>query len=193
MKKPDDVLLLVSLVLSGVVIGGMSVFLFSRGWTAEWVETAGTWAGAIGTVLALVWAVRVFRSEQRRKATQELADRRFAAERVDLRLVGGGSIRPNLLTDGHIEFFNDSDSPVRITRVDIPTLEFKSRLPIPIRLRPLGGWKEHFQPVAPVQVEKGETAQRPILSHPWTMEFECRGETWRLSSDRTLVNQNAVD
>lgn len=168
----------------------MSIFLFSRGWTAEWVETAGTWAGAVGTVLALVWAVRVFRSEQQRRATQELSDRRFAAERVDLRLVGGGSFDGPLLTSGSIELFNDSDSPVRVTRVDIPTLQMKSGLPIPIRMRPLGDWKADFDLTTPVSVREGETAGRPVLSHPWTMEFECRGETWRLTSDRKLVNQS---
>lgn len=33
-------------------------------WTPDWVAAAGTWAGSIGTVAALLWAVASFRSDQ---------------------------------------------------------------------------------------------------------------------------------
>lgn len=68
----------------------MTVLLLSKGWAAEWVETASTWFGGIGTVLTLLWAIRVFRSDQSRRAQLGEEELEAAAAMIGVELIGGG-------------------------------------------------------------------------------------------------------
>lgn len=68
----------------------MTVLLLSKGWAAEWVETVGTWFGGVGTILTLLWAVRVFRSDQARRAQLQEDELQAAAAMVGVEITGGG-------------------------------------------------------------------------------------------------------
>lgn len=89
-RERNEFLLPIALILGGASVGGMTVLLLSKGWAAEWVETASTWFGGIGTVLTLLWAIRVFRSDQSRRAQLGEEELEAAAAMIGVELIGGG-------------------------------------------------------------------------------------------------------
>jgi amino acid transporter len=50
--------------IGGLAAGSALALMWFHNFTPEWVEATGTWFGAIATVLALLWAVQTFRSDQ---------------------------------------------------------------------------------------------------------------------------------
>lgn len=53
--------------VAGFGVGSLGMLLLAKDFTADWVGAAGTWFGSIATVLALLWAVQSFRTDQRRR------------------------------------------------------------------------------------------------------------------------------
>jgi hypothetical protein len=67
----------------GLTIGACVATVVDGRWTADWVAATGTWFGAIATVLALLWAVASFRSDQADREISRGEDRtREARERA---------------------------------------------------------------------------------------------------------------
>jgi hypothetical protein len=60
--------------IGGLALGATAVILFEKGFSSDWVEATGTWFGAIATVLALLWAVQAFRSDQTSRAEAQLSE-----------------------------------------------------------------------------------------------------------------------
>lgn len=132
-----DWLVPIAFAASGATIGAMVVFLFSHGWTAAWVETAGTWVGAVGTILTLVWAVHVFRRDQERHSNLQAESLRANAAMVDVTAKTGaadvidGDLYLNYMI---LTIFNDSSSPIRVRRFTCPGVTLGTELSLPIRL-----------------------------------------------------------
>lgn len=177
-------LLPIALVLSGATVGGMAVFLATvatRNWTAEWVETAGTWFGAVGTILTLVWAVLVFRAEQDRRTQAHEDSLRANASMFDVTVTvvsvhhSGGD---QLLEDVKVELVNDSSAPVRIHRLEFPSLTVTQSPRLPIRLSP-GEPAEHWIEFTPFAITSDELNTGAISALEWTMEFESSGVIWK--------------
>jgi hypothetical protein len=162
----------------------MTVFLatlVTRSWTAEWVETAGTWFGAIGTILTLVWAVLVFRAEQDRRAQTQKDSLLANASMFDVTVTvtgANGSGNDLLLEDVKLELVNDSSAPIRIQRFDLPSLTLTRFPRLPIRLSP-GESAEHRVTFTPIPITSNELNTGAISALAWTMEFESSGVVWK--------------
>lgn len=177
-------LLPTALVLSGVTVGGMAVFLATvatRNWTAEWVETAGTWFGGIGTILTLAWAIIVFRTEQDRRAQAQEDALRDNASMFDVTVTAtsthssGGE---QLLEDVKVQLVNDSSAPVRILRLGFPSLTVTRAPRLPIRLSP-GESVEQRVEFTPFPITSNQLNTGAISALEWTMEFESSGVRWK--------------
>lgn len=177
-------LLPTALVLSGATIGGMAVFLATvatRNWTAEWVETAGTWFGAVGTILTLVWAVLVFRAEQDRRAQAQADVLRDNASMFDVTVTADSAHRSGsdlLLEDVKVELVNDSSAPVRVYRLEFPSLTVTRAPRLPIRLRP-GQPVDHRVEFTPFPITNNQLNTGAISALEWRMEFESSGVRWK--------------
>lgn len=62
----------------GLAVGGAAGIAIGGHWDSGWVEAVGTWFGGFATVIAILWAVRVFRHEQQLQRV-EGQERRDAA------------------------------------------------------------------------------------------------------------------
>jgi len=170
-------------VASGATIGGMTVLLLSHGWTADWVETAGTWVGAVGTIAALLWAVHVFRSDQEQRAQAEQTMLLSNADRVRVTVVtSSGTARDDGFTieDTKVTIVNDSSSPVRVQAFTFPKLSANPRLPI---LLSPGEQDEQHVRFDPIHITRQEFNSRDVAGLAWTMEFELDRQWWKRDRD----------
>lgn len=175
-SKHSNWLLPVALVASGLTVGGMTVFLFSRGWTAQWVETAGTWVGAVGTIVTLVWAVHVFRTEQDRRALAHDQSLRSNAARVSATatIPGGTPDGDDYLIDStNVLIVNDSSSPIRVQLFGFTAVSAVPHLPI--LLSPTER-NEQYVRFSPIRMTREQFNRQDFA---WFMEFESDGVWWR--------------
>ena len=191
--------------LGGAAVGAAIALLVIKGWTPDWIEASGTWFGAIGTILTLLWAVQSFRSdriekERTRQATEaavdaERAERERAAREkaagVSVELRGGAGHMAasgvgQTMTSIHIWVRNLTETNVIVKRIILDD-----------RLLPLYPVDEGFSVAAgetesdQLQIEEtpareGELSGRPLTRFSVKMIFRLDGRDWRRSSDGEL-------
>lgn len=178
-SKRGKWLLPVALVTGGVTVGVMAGFLSSRGWTAQWVETAGTWVGAVGTIVTLIWAVHVFRADRDRSALAHEQSLRSNAARVGV-TVASSSGTPDgdgfLVDYTKVLIVNDSSSPIRVQRFGFPAVSAAPRLPILISP---GQSDEQYVEFPSIYLTSEEFNRQDGAVLAWFMEFESDGVWWR--------------
>lgn len=192
---------------AGLILGAVFALLVVKSLDVAWVEATGTWFGAVATVLALFWAVQVFRLDQahRDSALQEaraadalareeskLAETRAAraaeqahvdrAARVSMTIRAGGGFGGDgnwHMNNVYLRFFNETDSAVTIEDV-----EFDSPLegignPVSSLRVPASAELEKVVAVDPaIRVDDG------VLNNPWThsnavVTYRVNGSRWR--------------
>lgn len=112
-------LLLATGVVFVFLLGTMFGWLVDGNMTADWVTAGGTWAGALGTVAAILWAVRTF-SHQVSTETVE-AGRRALAEEERARLVTvevQTNLSAGVIQRAYVQVHNLSDRLVSVEAVD---------------------------------------------------------------------------
>lgn len=183
--------------LGGFTLGGCFVLLIGRGWTANWVSATGQWFGAVVTVLALLWAVRSFRSDQREREasrSEELAGhlaRRSEVDAAQLReasnvlltmrgSAGSGDDGPNAtLTSIRIRIQNNSEDDVVVKEI---TLD--DRL-IPTRPLPTGFHVKRGEPfddsygIVPVPRQQDDLKELELSRFDLSMTYRLGGRDWR--------------
>ena len=194
--------------IGGLVLGASIALLVLHGASSEWVEAAGTWVGAVGTVFALLWAVRTFRADQadrEHSRTMALADRdRQAAERekgirdeaalVTIRVRG-------FLADGNdpdmtlraviITTTNDATIPVRIHSVTfLGPLREQSQMPRDIRLEHSDA--ERFEVRVDPIPTTGEEMHRDVVPRfEAQMTYAMGGRLWTTTTVAGALPQSA--
>lgn len=182
-------------LIVGAVIGALTMLFWIHGLEPNWVEAAGTWFGGVATVLTLLWAVRVFRSDQRhreeerqRRHLESLTaeqlreeERVRTASAVSFALRGGAGhgVRANTqMTSLHIDIVNASDNGLSIIDVipDDP-LEFAPALKLPIQL-PANQSETISQMIVPIAVPKGQFSGRPFTEYGALFVYMISGQTW---------------
>lgn len=119
-------------------LGGLLLFAAGTvvGWAvtgkfdADWVSAVGTWAGAVGTIAAILWAVHTFQTETRVRndeQVREVEDERHAqqieAEKVTVRVRGGGGFGADgqkTMTNVNVEFVNGTNKSITIKSFSLP-------------------------------------------------------------------------
>jgi hypothetical protein len=73
MRRVKPVIVHIIWAVAGSAVGATAALLWVKKFKVEWVEAMGTWFGAIATVLALLWAVQTFRSDQAHREQERIA------------------------------------------------------------------------------------------------------------------------
>lgn len=80
MRRVKPVIVHIIWAVAGSAVGATAALLWVKKFKVEWVEAMGTWFGAIATVLALLWAVQTFRSDQAHREQERVAREAERAE-----------------------------------------------------------------------------------------------------------------
>ena len=194
-----SVLIPVMAGIGGLVLGASIALLVLHRAASEWVEAAGTWVGAVGTVFALLWAVRTFRADQAdREHSRKLASAerdRQAQDReqsiqdeaalVTIRVrgaVASGSDSDLTMEWVKVTIANDTTIPVRVHQVSLGgPLVRRSAIPSDIRL-------EHaevkpFQvAVEPIPTSPEEMNRDSVQRFEANMTYALGGRVWTTTS-----------
>lgn len=181
--------------LGGGVVGASATGLFIQGADPNWVEAAGTWFGAIATVLALLWAVQTFRTDQasrdaeiQRREREGVAEAealevklRSMAEKVVLELRGGGGHGTSpyqVMTSLHLLVHNDSDQRVSIHEIELdPLLRLKHALTFPVRVQSGETWRSTVD-IEEVPAKPDELSDRPVPRFSGSVTYLINGQEW---------------
>lgn len=86
MRRMKPVIVHIIWAVAGSAVGATAALLWVNKFKVEWVEAMGTWFGAIATVLALLWAVQTFRSDQAHREHERVMREAERAEEADAAL-----------------------------------------------------------------------------------------------------------
>ena len=195
MRIRGSVVVNVICALGGVAIGGAAVGLWVQHQESEWVEAYGTWFGAVATVVAVLWAVQTFRSDQLHRERQ-LDDERNAeakrahevevahlsdASQVWVALNGGGgygSGEETMMTTMHIRITNNTVHPATVSAFEAgPPLRIQTKLSLPIHIAPSTTWAAHVA-VDPTKVPATVLMDNPLVGHSARIEYTLNGRRW---------------
>ncbi|WP_022873858.1 hypothetical protein [Nesterenkonia alba] len=182
-------------LIAGIVIGATVALLWVEGFDPEWLQATGTWFGGVATVLTLLWAVRVFRTDQahreaerqRRheeslKSAQELEQQKIdEASRVSFEPRGGaghGTGKNTKMTSLNLYFHNTTDRAVSVERLEFDEpLQSSAWVKTPIHLPPNDTVKLRPK-VEAVPILQEELSDKPLKSYGARIVYTINGETW---------------
>lgn len=199
----------------GVVLTLLLVPLWIRWTDTHWVsvfEAVGTWVGGLATVGALVWAVRVFRSERRLSEREQAEKERAKAEEqeeqkrveraaadaaassaieraslVSIRVVSGGAhghSGSQVLTSVVIKIENDTDAPVTVTAIALDAPYVMSPLTEAIRVGPHEA-TSRTRMIEEAHVADGDSAGR--LEIGAVAKYRLNGLDWSRHTMRNTI------
>lgn len=181
--------------LGGVAVGGAAVGLWVQHQKSEWVEAYGTWFGAVATVVAVLWAVQTFRSDQVHRQRQLDEETHAEAERaaeaeaghladasqIWVTLNGGGgygSGEQTMMTTMHIRIGNNGLKPVTVSALEVgPPLALRTKLTLPIHIAPSTTWAAHVE-VSPTNVDPSQLMDNPLVGHSARIEYTINTRRW---------------
>ncbi|MDO4070360.1 hypothetical protein QKG08_15000 [Clavibacter michiganensis] len=163
-------------------------------WTSDWVAATGTWAGSIGTVAALLWAVASFRSDQAdrdrfraEEASREEERQEQEAGQVSIVIDSGWEFRDGLglshLGSFSVLVTNKSERTVIVKSFEVdPALTPKS-LPITEFLVPAG--ESRTESVVIDSIRWSRTADAyGMRDLTIAMDCDIAGTTWHISNKK---------
>lgn len=185
--------------IGGLSLGACTATVIDGRWTPEWVSATGTWFGAIATVLALLWAVVSFRTDQasREEARDEERARENASTRdredrelsnatnvtIALASAGGQGGRPDewQLSYVMMKITNTSRHPALVTALSLdPQLVLTDDLPGTF-LVPVGDVRHETVGIELLRSPEGFDAA--ALAHfEVGMDYQLDGLKWHRSA-----------
>lgn len=188
--------------VAGFALGASVALLWVQKLKPEWVEATGTWFGAIATVLAVLWAVRTFRSDQaerervriEEKAREQQASLSAAADvkaeagRVVIGLRGGGGYGNSgqkKMNSVHLDIFNGASKFIEQLQVQAHApLHLKQDPGLPVRIAPGENWTELLV-IEELDVRDEDLSGKALTGMQAELEFRLDGRTWLRTSDGT--------
>lgn len=184
--------------IGGVSVGACVATVVDGRWSPEWVGATGTWFGGIATVLALLWAVRSFRSDQadRADARAEVRAQELVAEmkrelrasanakNVSISLQGGAGFGggPWKMTSVHVIVQNDSDHDVLVTDWHVDdALQPNTQRPRRLRV-PSGTMHRETYDIQELPADKTELSGGRLTRFLASMDYSMEGIDWHRSS-----------
>ena len=184
--------------VAGFGVGSLGILLLAKDFTADWVGAAGTWFGSIATVLALLWAVQSFRTDQRRrdadaaltaaeKESQRLAEYDALVVEATLvrpRLEGGGGFEGSTMTSMHLTLTNDSQHTVTVDWWDLDRrIRPKKTLPRDVRVE-AGKSRSVLIDIEDLRAAPSDFSGRPLDRFDVRIDYRRNGRMWTISSEQ---------
>ena len=181
--------------IAGGASGITVALLLVKGFEPEWIEATGTWFGAIATVLALLWAVQTFRSDQAEREAQRRRDaeserealaaaasaHKDEAAKVVLAIRGGagyGTVGEQKMSSIHIDFHNDSQELIVIEEVEVDApLILRKQLRMPIRV-PANWTHTELMDIEDIGAMANELSGQPLERFGARMTYRVGPRRW---------------
>lgn len=182
-------------LIAGLVLGATAALLWVKELHPDWVQATGTWVGGVATVLTLLWAVRVFRTDQahreaerqRRheeslKSAHELERQKIdEASRVWIEARGGAGhgVGENMkMTSLNLYFHNTTDRAVSVEVLEFDEpLQSSARIKTPVHLPPNDTVRLRPK-VEAVPILREELSDKPLKSYSVRIIYTINGEKW---------------